>query len=274
MNAPRDALARGATRLAAAGIDNPRLDARVLLAHAADDPALYDRFLARRIAREPVAYITGTKEFWSLVLDVGPGVLVPRPETETLVEEACREFPDRAARLRAIDFGTGSGAILAAFLCEYPNARGLGIDNSPQALGWAERNLRKHRAGERCELTLADWSAAPGTSFDIVFSNPPYLTGDEIAAAVPELGHEPRAALDGGLDGLAAYRALAPLIAPRLKPEGRAFLEIGLRQGEAVMAILAAAGLETLRIVPDLAGIGRCVVAAQQKTVGKVRASL
>jgi release factor glutamine methyltransferase len=274
MSGSRDAQAQGAEKLAAAGVENPRLEARVLLAHAADDLALYDQFLTRRIAREPVAYITGTKEFWSLVLDVGPGVLVPRPETETLIEEALREFPDRAAPLSVIDFGIGSGAILAAFLSEFPNAHGLGIDNSPEALGWAERNLAKHGLSERCELTLADWSAAPATSFDIIFSNPPYLTRAEVEAAPPELGHEPRSALDGGPDGLATYRALAPLIAARLKSDGRAFLEIGLGQGDAVAAIFAAAGLQTLRIAPDLAGIPRCVVAAPQKTVGKVKASL
>lgn len=274
MSLPRDVLARGAERLAAAGIENARLDARVLLTHAADDLVLYDRLLARRIAREPVTYITGTKEFWSLALDVGPGVLVPRPETETLIEQACREFPDRAAPLHAIDFGTGSGAILAAFLCEFPNARGLGIDDSPEALVWAERNIAKLGLSGRCELALADWTRAPETSFDVILSNPPYLTTAEVETAPPELGYEPRGALDGGTDGLAAYRALAPLIAGRLKLRGHAFLEIGAGQGDAVTAILAAAGLEIVRIVPDLAGIPRCVVVVPEKTVGKVSPSL
>lgn len=273
MSTSRDALARGAERLSAAGIENARLDARVLMAHAAND-ALYDQFLARRIAREPVAYITGTKEFWSLALDVGPGVLVPRPETETLIEEALREFPDRAAPLRVIDFGTGSGALLIAFLSEFANARGLGIDDSPDALAWAERNLAKHAMVGRCELSLGDWAQSPETSFDVIFSNPPYLTRDEIAAAPPELRYEPRGALDGGPDGLDAYRALAPVIARRLKPQARAFLEIGAGQGDAVASLLAAQGLETMRIAPDLAGIARCVVAVPEKTVGKGRASL
>jgi release factor glutamine methyltransferase len=320
MSPPRDALARGAERLAAAGIESARLDARVLFAHAtyplrpiaslgtpppqagednkartslsspacggggsratASEPegvsrealARFDGFLARRIAREPVAYITGTKEFWSLALAVGPGVLVPRPETETLIDEMLREFPDRAAPLRVVDFGTGSGAILAAVLTEFPGARGIGLDSSPRALAWARRNLERY--GERCELAAADWADAPNTSFDVILSNPPYLTTAEVESAAPELAYEPRGALDGGPDGLAAYRALAPLIAARLKPDGRAFLEVGAGQGPAVAAILAACGLEILRIAPDLAGIPRCVVAVPEKTVGKVRASL
>jgi release factor glutamine methyltransferase len=286
MSALRDALARGTERLGAAGIDSARLDARVLLASAmnispeallagAALPAAavqrFEAFIARRARREPVAYIVGKKEFWSLDLAVGPGVLVPRPETETLIEQVCREFPDRSAALRAADFGTGSAAILIAFLSEFPNARGIGIDSSAQALAWAERNIAAHRLTGRCELRRADWSAAPDGPFDVLFSNPPYLTQDEIEAAAPELVFEPRSALDGGRDGLGAYRALAPIMAARLAPNGRAFLEIGAGQSEAVSAILAGNGLETMRIAPDLAGVPRCVVAcrAVQKTLGK-----
>ncbi|HXL98728.1 MAG TPA: peptide chain release factor N(5)-glutamine methyltransferase [Rhizomicrobium sp.] len=286
MSALRDALARGTERLAAARIDSAKLDARVLLASAmnvssdgllagAALPAAafqqFETFIARRARREPVAYIVGKKEFWSLDLAVGTGVLVPRPETETLVEQACREFPDRSVPLRASDFGTGSAAILIAFLSEFPNASGVGIDSSAQALVWAERNIAAHRLTGRCELRRADWSAAPDGPFDVLFSNPPYLTQDEIGAAAAELAFEPRSALDGGRDGVEAYRALAPIIAARLAPNGRAFLEIGAGQGEAVSAILAANGLETMRIAPDLAGVPRCVVAclAVQKTLGK-----
>ncbi|HEY2071588.1 MAG TPA: peptide chain release factor N(5)-glutamine methyltransferase [Rhizomicrobium sp.] len=249
-----------ADRLAAAGIDSARLDARVLREHANGDEALFEQFLTRRIRREPVAYITGKKGFWTLDLDVGPGVLVPRPETETLIEEALREFPDRQAPLRAVDFGVGSGAILLSFLSEYPGAVGLGIDRSRKALDWAERNARNLGFCRRWELVDADWSAAPPGEFDVIFSNPPYVTSTELSAAAPELGYEPEGALDGGADGLAAYRVLAPIVASRLNKRGVGFLEIGQGQGEAVRAILAAAGLETVRIVTDLSGIPRCVV--------------
>jgi release factor glutamine methyltransferase len=282
------ALTHGVKRLAAAGVNSARLDARVLLAHAMGievnallgriEPSAfqmeeYGVLIDRRAHREPIAYIVGTKEFWSLSLDVGPGVLVPRPETETLVEQALREFPDRAARLRAADFGTGSGAILLAFLSEYRNATGLGIDRAADALSWARRSAAKLGVGDRCTFLQANWSMSSG-QFDLIFSNPPYLTSAEFAAAPAELCFEPREALDAGPDGLAAYRALAPLLAARLRPEGSAFLEIGLGQGDAVTAILAAAGLETLRITPDLAGIPRCVVAGLEKTLGKQDPSL
>jgi release factor glutamine methyltransferase len=201
---------------------------------------------------------------------------VPRPETETLVEQAGLEFPDRSAPLRAADFGTGTGAILIAFLSEFPNARGLGIDNSSDALAWAERNVAAHGLTGRCRFLRGDWSASPNEPCDVLFSNPPYLTRSEVGSGVPELAHEPRTALDGGEDGLGAYRAVAPLMAARLAPDGRAFLEIGVGRGEAVSAILAANGLETMRIAPDLAGIPRCVVACPvvQKTLGKGKAIL
>jgi len=291
MSALRDALARGTERLAAVGIDSARLDARVLLAHAigispdallaAAEPSSsalrqFESGIARRARREPVAYITGSKEFWSLDFAVGAGVLVPRPETETLVEQAGLEFPDRSAPLGVVDFGTGTGAILIAFLSQFPDARGLGIDSSPEALSWAARNVATHGLAGRCKVLCADWSAPLDAPFDVVFSNPPYLRRSEIASAQPELAFEPRAGLDGGEDGLDAYRALAPAIAARLKPQGRAFLEIGAGQSEAVSAILAANGLETMRIAPDLAGIPRCIVAclAVQKTLGMGRARL
>lgn len=254
----RETLLRAAKRLEAAGIDSARLDTRVLFEHAASDPAQFEDYIARRERREPVAYITGTKGFWTLDLDIGPGALVPRPETETLVEEVLREFPDRAAPLRALDFGVGSGAILLSFLAEYPNAAGTGID---RACNWAKRNAAKFGMKDRVQLLEADWNEAPAESFDIIFSNPPYLTSAEVAASPPELGFEPPAALDGGVDGLDAYRALAPLIASRLNKSGFCSLEIGQGQAADVTGILAAYGLETVRVVADLSEIPRVVVA-------------
>ncbi|HTQ13963.1 MAG TPA: peptide chain release factor N(5)-glutamine methyltransferase [Rhizomicrobium sp.] len=287
MTALSEALARGAKALSDAGVDSPRAEARILLADAmglapsqliggaAPTKAQLGRFdqaIARRRAGEPVAYITGKKEFWSLEFDVGPGVLVPRPETETLVEEILRLFPDRSARLRIADCGTGSGAILLALLKEFPVAAGAGVDSSGAALEIARRNARKFGLQARATFELGDWSSLEGR-FDVIASNPPYLRPEEVGV---ELAFEPRQALVGGGDGLDAYRALAPLIAARLTPAGTAFLEIGQGQGEAVRAILSGAGLETVRIVPDLSGIPRCVVAtvngSDRKALGPEKA--
>jgi release factor glutamine methyltransferase len=289
MTALGKVLTDGAARLSAVGIDSARLDARVLLACvlkqqpgeligrgdiSAEDAARFEVLIERRVAREPVAYITGRKEFWSLDFEVGPGVLVPRPETETLIEQALLEFSDRGARLDAIDFGTGSGCILLAFLSESPNARGIGIERSAEAMAYAQRNKANLSAGTRCTLATGDWSLAPAELFDAVFSNPPYLTQKELSNASPELKTEPPAALVGGDDGLETYRVLAPLISARLKPNGRAFLEIGAEQAAAVTGILTSAGLEILRVAPDVSGTPRCIVARPQKTVGMTGPSL
>ena len=237
----------------------------------------FNSYLSRRVAREPLAYILGRREFWSLEFAVGPGVLVPRPETETLIEQAIKYFPDRYAALDVLDFGTGTGCLLAAFLSEYSNARGTGIDSSPEALGWARRNLAKHGLDNRCRLVGGDWAADLSGPADVILANPPYIRSGDFALLAPEVGlYEPRAALDGGADGLEAYGSLAPQIGRLLKPASLAFLEIGAGQGEAVSAILAADGLQTLEIAVDLAGIGRCVVAGHkdrararlEKTVG------
>jgi release factor glutamine methyltransferase len=282
-----EALARATERLSAAGIDSARLDARVLLAHAmgiapnelpfrkdiGNAAATFEQLVERRARREPVAYITGTKGFWTLDFDVGPGALVPRPDTETLIEQALAEFPDKAAPLRVLDLGTGPGTILLSFLSEYPHAKGMGVERSAEALSWAARNAAKLGFSGRAEFLHADWSAAPATTFDVVFSNPPYITQTESLSAMAELGFEPREALVGGADGLDAYRALAPLISSRLEPDGRAFLEIGRGQDRAVTAILAASGLKTVRIAPDLSGVPRCIVARLEKSLGMSRAS-
>jgi len=296
-------------KLRAAGIDNPRLDARVLWESAQQtslapsggegrgeraspsaqaapphpDPLpqrgrgnvveIFEQLIARRLAREPVAYITGMKGFWTLDLDVGPGVLVPRPETETLVETVLAEFPDRDAPLKVLDLGTGTGCLLLSVLSEYPRALGTGIDASPEALGWARGNAEKLGLGVRCTLTAGNWGDDLSGRFDVILSNPPYIRIQDITALAPEIRlYEPLAALDGGPDGLDAYRKLAPEIARLLNGTGLAFLEMGQDQGPQVAEIMAGAGLGTRRIVPDLAGIGRCAVvehgSVTEKTVG------
>jgi release factor glutamine methyltransferase len=222
----------------------------------------FEMLVQRRLAREPIAYITGRKEFWSLDFAVGPGVLVPRPDTETLIEEALRLVPDRSAALRIADLGTGSGAILLAALHEFPNAMGIGFESSPPAHACAARNMARLAPG-RADIRLADWEAAAPQAakrpFDLVFSNPPYIPSAEIESLAPDVrAHEPHAALDGGPDGLAAYRALARLLPRILAPGGHALLEIGAGQAPAMEQMFP--GLELVRIAPDLAGISRCVV--------------
>jgi release factor glutamine methyltransferase len=288
----RQLLGSAALRLSVAGIESPRLDARLLLAHALgvrpdalvgsidiSDEVLahFEGFIARRILREPVAYITGKREFWSLEFEVGPGVLIPRPETETLIEKVIDRFPDRSALLEVVDLGTGTGCLLAACLSEYPNARGVGIDASGAALAWARRNIERLGLRNRCRLDVVSWDSAAASKADVILSNPPYIRSQDIPFLAPDVRlYEPVSALDGGEDGLDAYRALAPVIEGLLKPKGLAFLEIGAGQDEAVSAILRAEGLGTVKIATDLAGIGRCVIAERsvrdrtqdEKTVG------
>jgi release factor glutamine methyltransferase len=266
-----------ARRLREAGLDNARLDARLLLAHALNqsaseviDPAREfggaqrERFAAmlrRRLAREPLAYIVGHKEFWSLDFEVGPGALIPRPESETIIEELIRLVPDRNTPLELLDLGTGTGCLLLAALTEYPRARGTGIDASEEALIWARRNVAKLGLETRCSLSLADWGRIIEGSYDAILANPPYIRSGDIAALAPEVSrYEPVPALDGGPDGLAAYREVAARIAPLLKPDGVLLGEIGEGQGTQVASILAAAGIGTAKIVEDLARIPRCVV--------------
>jgi release factor glutamine methyltransferase len=270
----RDLLHDAAARLSAAGVPGARLDARILLAHAmgvtrdeliaasrqpmADEASQFASLLARRLAREPVAYITGRKEFWSLDFAVGPGVLVPRPDTETLVEAAIALFADRHAALRIADLGTGSGAILVALLKELPGARGIGFERSGQALTFARANLESHGLAARGEIAAEDWNTASGP-FDLVVSNPPYIPTADIDGLEPEIRlYEPRAALDGGPDGLDAYRNLSSLLPDLLCPGGTALLELGEGQTQRVKSLFQ--GLQVRQIVPDLAGISRVLV--------------
>ena len=275
----REAWIRGAERLAAAGIDSARLDARVLLAHtmnlsvgesisgrepSREELARYGELLERRVAREPVAYITGEREFWSLPFAVGPGVLIPRPETETLLEAAARVFPDHNQPLEVLDLGTGSGAILIAFLTDHPQARGAGIDRSEAALGWARRNAERLGVINRSTWNTGGWQTAEGRSYDLIFSNPPYLALGEAQELAPEIaGYEPWGALFAGPDGLDAYRALAPVAASTLKPGGRVILEIGAGQEAPVRELLSRYRLEITAVLPDLAGIPRAMVAGR-----------
>ena len=268
-----------ARKLATAGVENARAEARRLLAHALgvtrdetlsgaqvlsiEQQALFENMMARRVAREPLAYITGRRAFWSMELSVGPGVLVPRADTETLIETALRIMPDRDAPLAIADLGAGSGAILLAALSEFPQSRGVGFESSPGALVYARANAAALMPG-RAEMRLADWSEAPEEGFDLIFSNPPYIPSADIESLEPEVRlYEPRAALDGGRDGLDAYRALAPLLPKLLKPGGLAVLELGIGQDAAMEPLFP--GLEIAGITPDLAGIPRALALVRPK---------
>jgi release factor glutamine methyltransferase len=269
-----------AEQLRSAGIESPRREARLLLSHAlglAPDslvltgtPDHLERGVAdalvaalkRRLNGEPLAYVLGHKEFWSLDFAVGPGVLVPRPESETLIEAALHAFPDRDADLNVLDLGTGSGCLVLAFLHERRRARGHAIDVASDALEYAQRNAVALGVAECIVLEQRDWSCELAGQYDVIFVNPPYLSDDEVAAAPPELRAEPRMALAGGPDGLEAFREIAPQLVGCLAPQGRAFVEIGSGQAEAASQIFSSAGLETQRAVPDLSGIPRCLVLA------------
>jgi release factor glutamine methyltransferase len=278
-----DVVRRGvAQRLRDRGFDTPDLDARVLVGHAlgldhtaimlagerrleAAEIALIETLEARRLGREPIARITGTKEFWGLPFKITPDVLVPRPETETVVEEALAAVDRTGARSRALriaDLGVGSGAILIALLAELPNAFAIGTDRDPAALVLARENARRLGVAARAAFVACNFGAGVAPGCDLVVTNPPYVRTDEIAALEPDVREfDPRGAIDGGRDGLAAYRVIA-IHAWRILASGAYLIaEIGKGQGDAVAVLFAAAGFGGIKIVPDLAGISRVVVA-------------
>ena len=273
-------------RLKTAGVDSPSIDARLLLEAAADvsrvdvisDPyrqltaeqvERFDGYVERRSRREPVARILGRKGFWKLLLQVSPDVLTPRPETERVVDIALEAFPEERASFSMLDLGVGSGAILLSVLAERPAAKGLGVDISEAALAVARDNAAGLGLADRATFLRTDWTQGlPDEAFDLVTSNPPYIPTGDIEGLEPEVcEHEPRLALDGGADGLEAYRLLAPEILRVLKPEGRFAVEIGWDQGAAVKALFEQAGAQGLKVVRDLSDRDR-VVAGCKKALG------
>jgi release factor glutamine methyltransferase len=218
-------------------------------------------FAARRAAGEPLSRILGRREFWSLSLALSPDALDPRPETETIVEAALVALAARRAEpLSVLDLGVGSGALLCALLSEFPAARGIGVDLSEGAAAVARANVEALGLMNRAEIRLGDWGARLDGRFDLIVANPPYVRSGDIADLPREVrDHDPRLALDGGEDGLDAYRALLPQIDRLLAPEGRFFLEVGAGQADAVMTIAATAGLAELATFDDLAGAARVV---------------
>lgn len=273
-------LCQGGQRLRGAAIDSPRMEARLLLAHAmgcrAEDllrdpraavPAAAARafagMLARRLDHAPIAHLTGRRGFWSFDLAVSPVTLIPRPDTEALVEATLEACADRGAPRRVLDLGTGTGALLLAALVEFPGATGLGIDRAPAAAALARENARRLGLADRAAFLAGDWSAAlaPEARFDLVLSNPPYIESAAIPGLMPEVArHEPALALDGGADGLAAYRVILRALPGLLAPGGRAVLELGQGQRGAVEALARGEGLVPLSCRADLGGIDRALV--------------
>jgi release factor glutamine methyltransferase len=270
----RDALGLASSRLQEAGIDQPRREARLLAGHllglsprVLPDPELeidggaLSLLVDRRCAHEPLAYITGRRGFWTLDLAVSPDSLVPRPDSEALIEAALACFPDRRSVRQILDLGTGTGCLLLAALSEFTEAFGVGVDIEPGAALLAARNARSCGLADRAALLAGDWAAALAGRFDLVLCNPPYIPAGEIAGLMPEVGrYEPRRALDGGATGLDAYRALLGGLPALLASHGAAVIEVGAGQIGQVAALAEQAGLAHIKSVEDLAGLPRAVI--------------
>lgn len=250
--------------------DTPRLDAELLMGAALgigrdrlilDDPRgeappAFADYVDRRRAGEPVAYITGHRAFWTIDLIVGPGALIPRPDSETLIAAAV-EFSQGPPK-RILDLGTGPGTLLFAALDQWPEATGVGIDASEAALGYARRNAARLGLGRRAEFRIGDWAQGIDHRFDLILCNPPYVAdGAETGPGVA--GYEPPEALFAGPEGLDEYRRLAPEIPRLLAPGGLAAIEIGFDQGESAAALFEDEGL-TVRLARDLGGRPRALL--------------
>lgn len=270
-----EALRAAIPRLVAAGVPDAPRDARVLLAHGmgiapdrltlhlADpltDAALqaYEAAIIRRAAREPVSHITGQRLFWGRIFRVTPDTLDPRPETEILVQAALAE-----PFARMLDLGTGTGCVLLSCLADRPMTQGTGTDIHPATLAVAAANAQTHGLSDRADFALSDWLAQVTGRYDLIVSNPPYIAESEMPALSPEVQREPHRALTPGGDGLDAYRAIANAAPAHLNPGGRLIVETGPTQGAAVTQLFAAQGLIDIRILPDLDGRDRVVIARQ-----------
>ncbi|MEO3434732.1 peptide chain release factor N(5)-glutamine methyltransferase [Inquilinus sp. CAU 1745] len=270
--------------LARAGIPDARIDARLLVGHALglDRAGLLssanrivgpaeleriERLAARRLRREPVSRILGSREFWSLDFLLSPATLDPRPDSETIVEAALALSPDRDAPLRVLDLGVGTGCLLLAILSERPNAFGIGLDRSAEAAATARANAARLGLAGRAAMAVGDWGTPLEGTFDLIVSNPPYISAGDLGGLEPEVTlHDPPLALSGGRDGLDAYRAIAAQAPRLLGPGGWIVLEAGKGQAGDVSALLADAGLADIGVRNDLSSVPRAVFG--QKTFG------
>ena len=266
-------------RLETAGLAGPVIDARLLVEAAAEatradivtdpyralTPEQEERladYLARRERRQPVSHILGRKGFWKIMLSVTPDVLIPRPDTEVIVDYVLKKFPDETAPFHILDLGVGSGAIVLSILAERPRAKGLATDISDEALAVARENAANLGLANQIAFARGNWTEGlADASFDVVVSNPPYIASEVIETLEPEVkDHEPRVALDGGADGLDAYRHLAPEILRVLKPGGLFAVEIGYDQKDAVEALFNEVGAGDVWTIKDLSTNDRVVV--------------
>lgn len=264
------AIARAAQRFEQVS-DTPLLDAELLLAHALgvdreqlllnppdQIPDEFDDLIARRERGEPIAYIVGKRAFWTIELEVAPGVLIPRPDTETLMDAAVAHFNGSAGPRRVLDMGTGSGALLLAALDQWPQSSGIGVDRSADAIAIAQRNADRLGLADRAELRVGNWAEGVDERFDLILCNPPYVAASgELGPGVAE--HEPHEALFAGEDGLDALRALAPQFPRLLAENGLAAVEIGFDQGCSAASLLTRDGIST-RVARDLAGRSRALL--------------
>lgn len=270
-------------------IDSPRLTVELLLAHvlgvdridlyvrfdqplSADELARFKQLIKRRLNREPVAYILGRKEFWDMTVAVDQNVLIPRPETEFLVEAALDLIAENADtyRMRILELGTGSGAIILSLAAGRPGHMFYASDRDGGALAVARRNARANQPGTQVRFFAGDWFAPihPAAAFDLIVSNPPYIPVDDISGLAPEVcQYEPAVALDGGADGLAAIRHIIETAPPHLRPGGRLLLEIGNGHSEMVQDLVERAqGFQLDRIFKDYGGYDRVVILAKQSS--------
>jgi len=273
--------------LRAAAIENPRIEARLLLAHAMDsttetllrDPraevppnavARFRAAMAQRMVHVPMAQITGRAGFWTLDLEVSAETLIPRPDSETLIEAV---LASGMRPRRILDLGTGTGCLLLAALSEFPEAEGIGVDLVPGAAGLARRNAARH--GLPARFLAGNWADSLTGRFDLILSNPPYIEASAIAALMPEVAlHEPVSALDGGPDGLDAFRAILAELPRLLAPNGLAVLELGINQADPVLALAVERGLSQVSLRADLGGVPRAMILElSQKPVGGMDSS-
>jgi release factor glutamine methyltransferase len=268
--------------LQAARIESASLDARLLLQQAlglsreqllldaqrplsAQQAERFQALVARRVKREPIAQILGQREFYGREFIVTRDTLDPRPDSETLIDAALARIAGRAVPLQLLDLGTGTGCLLLTLLAELPQAQGLGVDASPQALAVAQENAQKLGLSSRARWQVGHWFKGLQGPFDVVLSNPPYIPAADIGGLSPEVAeYEPRLALDGGADGLDAYREICRQLPHFLAKEGFAVLEFGMGQERAIAALAQQAGLQVVAMRPDLNGITRCMVLQQQ----------